>query len=474
MTRAAVVGAIVFAGAAALTAQARRVNPAADPATDLVRVRAIVSMTSAAVDLTIDHASLANVQVTQVGGQTIRGVQDTDAVHLTGNTAGVFTTVRIDLILAGVRPGASIGWTTAPVGVGTATLDIDNINGGSAVSISHVSSSDRPTRVAIEADRLRQSGPLPQPGGIDSRLVLGIFYPWWEPATWSLPLFIDAPLAPYSSQSVADLTRIMAQAKGTGLDALLVSWSGRDFDGGVDHRRMLACLAAASAAGMKTAVFFETPAANPQHENGLADPETVQAWLTDVVDEYASQPAYLRVDGRPVVLAYASQRMSAAGWTQALERLRATGRDVLLIGENLNTLRLPALDGQFYYASNELAGDDIRTFDRTQSLNVRTEHLMPGDRIGRRIWAATVSPGYDDTHINDGRTPRVTDREDGRYYERQWQAALDMRADWIVITTWNEWLENTGIEPSGRYGDKYLSITRDQIARFRRALAVPR
>jgi hypothetical protein len=85
-----------------------------------------------------------------------------------------------------------------------------------------------------------------------------------------------------------------------------------------------------------------------------------------------------------------------------------------------------------------------------------------------------VSPGYNDTHINDGRTPRVADREDGRYYERQWQAALDMRADWIVITTWNEWLENTGIEPSVRYGDKYMSITRDQIARFRRALAVPR
>jgi hypothetical protein len=247
-----------------------------------------------------------------------------------------------------------------------------------------------------------------------------------------------------------------------------VSWAGKDFDGGIDHRRMLRCLAAAQQAGIRIATLFETTVANPWHEDGLADSDTVFRWLADVVDLYSSQPSYLRVGSRPVVVAYAAQRMSQEGWADALSRLRASGRDVLMIGEGINATRLGALDGLFYYASNLYQGDEIRDFDRVQSLSVRTYHLLPNDSGRRRIWVATVSPGYDDRQLLDGRVPRVTDREGGKYYSRQWQSALDMRADWIVVTSWNEWLENTQVEPSVRYGALYTHLTRLWSAHFRR------
>jgi hypothetical protein len=237
---------------------------------------------------------------------------------------------------------------------------------------------------------------------------------------------------------------------------------------------MRACLAAAERAGTKIATWFETTVANPEHVDGIADPDTVFRWLVDVVDTYTSHPAYLHVGGRPVVLAYAAQRMSQAGWREALSRLRASGRDVLLIGEGINATRLGALDGLFFYASNAFQGDEIREFDRVQSLSVRTYHLLPDDTIGRRIWVATVSPGYDDTHLTDGRVPRVSDREGGKYYMRQWQSAVDMRADWVVVTSWNEWFENTHIEPSARYGDAYVTLTKLWSDRFRLNHAVRR
>jgi hypothetical protein len=78
----------------------------------------------------------------------------------------------------------------------------------------------------------------------------------------------------------------------------------------------------------------------------------------------------------------------------------------------------------------------------------------------RRVFAATVSPGYDDTHLGDSSSHRVTDRAGGAYYEAQWTAALDGVPDWILITSWNEWYENTGIEPSVLYGDSYLRRAR--------------
>jgi hypothetical protein len=266
----------------------------------------------------------------------------------------------------------------------------------------------------------------------------------------------------------------MTQAKSAGVDALVVSWSGKAFDGGIDNRRMLNCLIAGQSAGIKIATLFETTVANPQHVDGNADPDTVFRWLVDVVDTYTAHPAYLHVGGRPVVLAYAAQRMSAAGWRDALDRLRASGRDVLLIGEGINSTRLGALDGLFFYPSNALQGEAIRTFDQEQSLSVRTYHLLPGDPIGRRVWVATASPGYDDTHLDDGRVARVSDREGGKYYERQWRSAMDLRADWVVITSWNEWFENTQIEPSARYGDLYVRLTKEWCDRFRRGRAVLR
>jgi hypothetical protein len=99
---------------------------------------------------------------------------------------------------------------------------------------------------------------------------------------------------------------------------------------------------------------------------------------------------------------------------------------------------------------------------------VRTYHLLPGDTGKRRIWVATVSPGYDDRQLKDGRIPRTSDRDNGRYYDRQWQAAIDLRADWVVVTSWNEWMENTQIESSVRYGDLYATRTKMWADRFRR------
>lgn len=46
-------------------------------------------------------------------------------------------------------------------------------------------------------------------------------------------------------------------------------------------------------------------------------------------------------------------------------------------------------------------------------------------------------------------TARVSDRAGGQFYGTQWQAALDNRADWIAITSLNEYLENTEIEALG-------------------------
>ena len=87
----------------------------------------------------------------------------------------------------------------------------------------------------------------------------------------------------------------------------------------------------------------------------------------------------------------------------------------------------------------------------------------------RKLWVATVMPGYNDLYIQ-GRPGRFAhDRRNGAYYRETWQAAIDSAPDLVVITSFNEWLEGTQIEPSASYGNLYLDLTSELSATFKGA-----
>jgi hypothetical protein len=62
----------------------------------------------------------------------------------------------------------------------------------------------------------------------------------------------------------------------------------------------------------------------------------------------------------------------------------------------------------------------------------------------------------------------VVDRANGGFFEAQWSAAVAAQPDWILVTSWNEFWENTHVEPSVRYGHHYQLRTRAWSNAFRR------
>ena len=67
-------------------------------------------------------------------------------------------------------------------------------------------------------------------------------------------------------------------------------------------------------------------------------------------------------------------------------------------------------------------------------------------------------PGYDDTKT--GRSDAFSRaRGDGAFYDETWRAATGSNPDWVIITSWNEWVEDSQIEPSRSYGGLYLDLT---------------
>ena len=58
----------------------------------------------------------------------------------------------------------------------------------------------------------------------------------------------------------------------------------------------------------------------------------------------------------------------------------------------------------------------------------------------------------------DRPNPRYIDRANGAYFKGELDHVFANSPQWVTIYTWNEWFEETYIEPSVTYGDQYLQI----------------
>jgi hypothetical protein len=102
-----------------------------------------------------------------------------------------------------------------------------------------------------------------------------------------------------------------------------------------------------------------------------------------------------------------------------------------------------------------------------QSFRARIDAYNAAHRT-HRIWAAGVQAGYDDTRV-PGRTGTYrVPRKKGATYRASWQGAMSSRPEWITISTFNEWFEGSMIEPSVSYGNRYLALTKQYSAQWRR------
>jgi len=78
-----------------------------------------------------------------------------------------------------------------------------------------------------------------------------------------------------------------------------------------------------------------------------------------------------------------------------------------------------------------------------------------------------VIPGYTDVALGRAE-PMVHERNDGQMYREQWQRALALHPEVILVYSWNEYFERTAIEPTDAWGDQYLRMTACFIAHAHR------
>ena len=276
-------------------------------------------------------------------------------------------------------------------------------------------------------------------------LVLAFYYTWFDENTWTYDKLSDLPAQPYASRDRGVMGRQIDQAKGAGIDAFLVAWYGPG-GGNQTETNLSAMLDEAQARGFKIGILFET---DSPFLNG-----DIAGALQHALQVHAQHPAFLRVDGRPVIFFWHPSNYGVDFWRGVRSQVDPNYSSIW-ISEGVNTAYLSVFDGHHLYSNTWNPPADLGYTNAKFARLVDAARQQYG---AYKFWVATVMPGYNDVRIRPG-YGFAQDREGGAYYQRSWQAAIASHPNWVVITSFNEWPEGTYIEPSAAFGDQYLGLT---------------
>ncbi len=445
---------------AALPVQSR--SPARDQRA-LVRVRVVLTTEASTADLTLETGSIVHRSVRSddlglhVGG---------DHNRLSFARGGARTReAHVSVIVSGLMGRGAAQWHLE-LGPSAAPTDIEIYNENDAARPRLVDRfhTDRQDEVfETPAGSLLAGGPV-SPGVWPRPLTLAVYYPWYLHADWNSNRLRDQPLYRYSTEFPEEIAQSLVDARDAGLDGIIVSWRG---DTDWNDRRLRYVLDDAQRLGLKVSILVETLWATEGPENTVKplSADKMRRWIEKAFDVFASHPSFLTANGRPVVFVYLADAFALEDWRAIAGSLRQTRRNVFLVGDTVDLAYLEAFDGVFTYATVGIPQVALEPFYRDQALRTQSFHMLAGGE--RRVYAATVSPGYDDTLL-DRETTFAVDRANGGYFDLQWRAATAAGPDWIVVTSWNEFWENTHVEPSIRYGHQYQLLTRAWSNLFRR------
>ncbi|MGC9398278.1 MAG: glycoside hydrolase family 99-like domain-containing protein [Anaerolineae bacterium] len=289
--------------------------------------------------------------------------------------------------------------------------------------------------------------------------VVAFYYAWFDWSTWDLPLAAQ-PVEPYLSADPATIERHVLQARQASVDALILDWYGPQVENNQTETNLRILLDKAQLHGTSAGLTVDIAGPFIQTEDDLLTA------LRVVRDKHTRHPAYFRMGGRPVVFFWRQETYPVETWLSLRSQLDPD-RTMLWIAEGTDVDYLRAFDGLYLYSvawSSDPASQLMRWGDEVRRWSQQNGAV--------RYWVATVMPGYDDRAT--GRADAfVRAREEGAYYRACWAGASQSDADMVVITSFNEWLEGTQIEPAQSYGDYYLNLTAELAATYRQNTVPP-
>jgi glycoprotein endo-alpha-1,2-mannosidase len=377
-----------------------------------------------------------------------------------------------------------------------------------------------------------------QPVVQNRRYLVGAYYYLWYPRNFSQG-WLRAKLVPpqepelgvYSSRDPKVAEQHIAWCSRYGLDFLALSWWPSQPERNKASYQGL--LKAKNIGDIKFCIFYETQDLGFDTVLGitLMTQEKMDRFVADVrqvAKNFFNHPSYLKVSGRPVIIFYLTRSVYVnyeEAFTRLREALKKDGFNPYIIGDEIFWKVIEAKGSWDDKTpkpkptdSTQPQVDRAQLFDAITAYNMyeggKGHHAGYGadsghvaevaakfelyrDKLrGKAAFVPNIVPGYNDRgvrlSVNHYAIPRQWAPGDpqGSFFSQSFQRLafpfVDPTINMIMITTFNEWNEDTSIEPlkpapptnkdqskSGRdytqgysyagYGTTYLEVLRDQV-----------
>lgn len=287
---------------------------------------------------------------------------------------------------------------------------------------------------AGESARQPVSQPIP---------MLAYYYIWFDEPSWNRAKTDYPLLGNYSSDDREVMVQHVQWAQQAGIDGFIVSWKHTD----VLDPRLAQLVMVAEELDFKLAIIYQ----GLDFERDPLPSDRIAADMAWFAENYAGHSVF-DLFGRPVVIWSGTWKFTAEEIAQAVRPVRS---ELLVLGSARNLddyLRIAdAVEGNAYYWSSVDPGTFPGYVEKLQGMGAAV-HARGG------LWVAPAAPGFDARLIGGS---RVVERRNGLTLLQQLQAARQSAPDAVGLISWNEFSENTHIEPSRNLGTQYLELLAD-------------
>lgn len=351
---------------------------------------------------------------------------------------------------------------SAPEAAGTFTVQLAGVSG----SLSH----------SVNATLTVTPQPNPY-------LVSASYYPWYVPAAWVYQECVNGALreqlvpaelpalGTYNSQDESVVTQQIAWSAAAGINVWDLEWVGPDQL--IDPTIQNTILTNPHLGDIKFAIFYDYAIRFNGDFNLTSDKvTTIVSDFQYIAAHYFSNASYLTLDGaRPVVYFYASSQLTPVSAIQPMvssvrQAMTAAGFNVYLIGDEYYAVvppdptRIANWDGIFGY--NTYVGYGGYSDDNgflALHTTMYAEYQAAAQQLGVDF-IPSLTPGYNDRAVRQtcANNPALARRtsagapEGSMFMDFLVNLALpyanNTRYKMIHITTFNEWHEDTELEPS--------------------------
>jgi hypothetical protein len=273
--------------------------------------------------------------------------------------------------------------------------------------------------------------------------LFAYYYIWFNPSSWGRAKR-DLPLiGAYSSSNQGVMRQQIQQAKSVGITGFIVSWK----DTPLNDLRLHLLMRVAAAEHFKLAMIYQ----GLDFSRVPLPVSRVAADFATFRDRFASDPVFFRVNGKPLTIWSGTWAFSYAQIARVTTAVRPT---MLVLGTEKSVAgfdRIARLtDGDAYYWSSV----NPATYPGYQS---KLDEMGQAVHLEGKYWIAPLAPGFDARLIGGH---RAVPRDGGATLRTEFTAAVRSAPNMLGLISWNEFTENSYVEPSKYYGDQSLNVLR--------------